>query len=373
MASRSGDAGAQKEAERRALGTRPTFPARYSPPPLRFARKTATMRNPAPGPAHPTLAVDVPKAERDNPGWIKVGVIAAVGFVVGVAWPRVIGLRLGPSAPTAASEPATSTTVAAAEVHAPAVAPAAAAPAAAAPKAALPSPPVASPSTNEAAASALAASQPQVSIHRGSLLSCRTQDGEAKKGKDCGKAAGIDGVVIPRLRKIASCAAATGQTGRLSVVVTVDFPGGRTSHEIGKSSTVGNADALGACVKSQLDGATVPPQEHARYVVAYATTLSATKGEVAEPAPKNARVEKPSAPSPEERSEPAPAALATGEASVAWEVALVREVPKTGDVVGRLPRGTRVKVGAVKEGWYAVKYGENFAKDGWIYRGAIGR
>src|SRR6476620_10017623 len=45
------------------------------------------------------LAVEVPSPERDKPAWVKVGVIAAVGFVIGIAWPRLVGVRLGPSAP----------------------------------------------------------------------------------------------------------------------------------------------------------------------------------------------------------------------------------------------------------------------------------
>ena len=71
--------------------------------------------------------------------------------------------------------------------------------------------------------------------------------------------------------------------------------------------------------------------------------------------------------------EPKAPALAAGEAAVEWEVALVRDLPKTGQVVARLPRGTKVKVGSAKEGWYSVKYGAAFANEGWLYRGAIGR
>jgi hypothetical protein len=45
--------------------------------------------------------------------------------------------------------------------------------------------------------------------------------------------------------------------------------------------------------------------------------------------------------------------------------------PRT--LVARLPRGTKVKVGTSKDGWYQVKYGDGFANEGWLYRGAIGR
>jgi hypothetical protein len=62
-----------------------------------------------------------------------------------------------------------------------------------------------------------------------------------------------------------------------------------------------------------------------------------------------------------------------GAAQVAWEVALVRDAPKSGKVVARLQRGTTVHVGAIKDGWYPVRYGEGFAADGWVYRGALGK
>lgn len=60
-------------------------------------------------------------------------------------------------------------------------------------------------------------------------------------------------------------------------------------------------------------------------------------------------------------------------AQVEWEVALVRDSPKTGKVIARLPRGSQVRVGPVKDGWYPVAYGNGYSSDGWVYRGAIGR
>ncbi len=64
---------------------------------------------------------------------------------------------------------------------------------------------------------------------------------------------------------------------------------------------------------------------------------------------------------------------ADGTALVEWEMAIVRDAPKTGKVVARLQRGTALRVGSAKDGWYPVKYGDGYASDGWVYRGAIGR
>ena len=57
-------------------------------------------------------------------------------------------------------------------------------------------------------------------------------------------------------------------------------------------------------------------------------------------------------------------------ASVTWDTALVRSEPKTGKVLMRLVRGTRVKILGRRKDWYRVKIRE---KEGWIYRGALGR
>ena len=96
----------------------------------------------------------------------------------------------------------------------------------------------------------------------------------------------------------------------------------------------------------------------------------AEKAERGEKAAKEGRDEK-------EEKTPAPDAppssSSNGETQVAWEVALVRDAPKTGAVVARLPRGAKVKPVTTKDGWYQIKFGEGFATEGWVYRGAIGR
>src|SRR5260370_30602587 len=53
--------------------------------------------------AEAPLEVQIPREGADRPAWAKVGVITALGFVLGVAWPRVAGVRVGPSLPEATS------------------------------------------------------------------------------------------------------------------------------------------------------------------------------------------------------------------------------------------------------------------------------
>lgn len=158
-------------------------------------------------------SVHMPSPAADSPSWTRVGVIAAIGFIVGVAWPRLAGVRLGPSLPDSAPSPAVAIS---------------------------------------------ASAQPQ--------------------------AAEVPSVGVP---------------------------------------PVGENPAPSASILA---------------------------------------AEAPSA---------APAGLKS--AQIEWEVGLVRDVPKTGKVVARLPRGTRLLAGPVKDGWYPVSYGNDNSSRGWLYRGAIGR
>lgn len=324
------------------------------------------------------LTVDVPSAERDSPAWVKVGVIAAVGFIIGVAWPRLVGVKLGPSAPSDTS--ASSAAAGSGSAHASRASDAPPA-SVSAKTTATPSAAASAPIASAAASAAAPPAPPQVSVQKGAVIACKTDEGDSKKGKECGAVPSLDQVVLPRLRKVAQCSGAEGQTGKLSFVANADFGSGRFSWDVGKSSTVGNLDQLTTCLKTHFQGVTLQgaAHEHPRYTVAYTALFTAPKEEAAKDAKDGggkdeANAKTPAAEAPKTDEPPkAEAQPASGEATVAWEVALVRDVPKTGQVVARLPRGSKVKLGSVKEGWYAIKYGDGFASDGWVYRGAIGR
>ena len=340
------------------------------------------------------LAVEVPASDRDKPGWVKVGVIAAVGFIVGIAWPRVMGIRLGPSAPgeSAAAAAAAASGSAAQAGRAPDAPPASVitkGPAAAT----VAAPPAATTAATPAPAATVASTgaAPSITIQKGSVLSCKTTDGETKKGKECGSVPGIDRLVQPRVRKLASCSGAEGMTGKLSLVVSADFNANKLTYDVGKSSTLTNIDAIASCLKSTFQGTTTKDtaHEHQRYTVAYSAIFSRSAGGASDDdkvaskkgdKDKSERSAKEAPDDKEEKSETPHASekaerpnLASGEAHVAWEVALVRDTPKTGGLVARLPRGSKVKVGSAKDGWFQIKFGEGYAHEGWVYRGAIGR
>jgi hypothetical protein len=200
-----------------------------------------------------------------------------------------------------------------------------------------------------------------LTVGHGFVFACLGADGEALKGSACGALPGLDSLVMPRLRRLADCPEAAAANGKLHLVVRLDFARNTLGVELGRTHGVSPAEPLLACAKTALAGTTVNgiAHEKARYSVAYSVTFgspasSAAPGATA--APRGA----------DEGS-------TDGAAQVAWEVALVRDVPKTGKVVARLQRGTAVRVGAMKDGWYPIRYGDGFASDGWVYRGALGK
>jgi hypothetical protein len=300
------------------------------------------------------LTVQVPTPGQDRPSWLGVGAVAVIGFVVGVAWPRLAGIRLGPSVPDAPAASASESEPAAPGAPSPSVAPpavpvalpsqvGAASPLAPASLASAASPPAAAPSGGL-----------HLSAARAAVISCKTASGESLKGTECGAVTGLDALVLPRLRKL-DCPDANGTSGKVHLVVRADFARGALAAELGHDRSASASAPVLACAKSALASASLDGVTHdnPRYTVGYVVTVSAPSAEPSNPSP--------------------PAQLNDGTAQVEWEVAIVRDAPKTGKVLARLQRGTQLKIGASKDGWYPVKFGDGFASDGWVYRGAIGK
>jgi hypothetical protein len=326
--------------------------------------------------AEAPLSVRVPSVTDDRPSWMKVGVIAAIGFIAGVVWPRAAGVRLGPALPESAaaspaaapsaegSPPGPSERSARAVEAEPPGGSAVAAPAAV----------VASATTSAAGAEAPASTPASVSVSvgHGAVFACKTSDGESLKGAACGAVPGLDALLLPRLRKLAECPEASAANGLLHLIVHPDFTRGTVGVELGRGQGVSSPEPLLACARADVAGANLSALTHdnVRYSVSYRVTFG-TGDAVGASAPSRVDVTpSAAAPRPSRTQEDV---ASEGTAQVVWEVALVRDAPKTGKVVARLQRGTSVRVGAVKDGWYPVKYGDGFAADGWIYRGALGR
>jgi SH3 domain-containing protein len=300
------------------------------------------------------LAVQVPSPGSDRPSWIGVGAIAAAGFLIGVVWPRLAGVRPGPSVPEAVTASSGASEAPASSVATTVSAPVVLAAPARAPVASAAVPP---------------SGGARVSVARGAVFACKTPSGDTLRSSECGSLPALDGVVLPRLRKLGDCPEAAATSGKLRLVVRADFTRGSIGVDLARDHGVAAAEPLLTCAKAALNSATLEgiAHENARYSVSYTVTFATPSA----PAPAAMPASAPEAnPPPVARAAPE---IADGTAQVEWEVAIVRDTPKTGKVVARLPRGTPLRVGTARDGWYPAKYGDGFASDGWVYRGAIGR
>ncbi len=274
--------------------------------------------------------IHVPTARDEQRSWIWVVVVATLGFAAGVAWPRLLEMRLGPTAPGSAPP------VAPAPVAAPARSAASVAPVGSASSAVVP------------AAVAMSISKPYT-------LSCRTQEGETRrKASDCGALGDVGAALESRLRKVATCPAASGVKGKLSLVLTAEFASSKVTIELGKATAIAKADELLACARDAMTGVSLTGIEHdnPRYSILYHLTFTSV-GEATENSA---------------RSKSGDSVLIT------FGKAIVRDGPKaSSNRLDSLTRGTEVKIIDQQGGWYKVRYGDAFTNEGWVYRQAIGK
>ena len=283
------------------------------------------------------LSIEMPAPGADRPPWGKVGIVAAAGFVFGILWPRLTSTRIAPNPPsdaptTANMQPAP----AAAGSSAPALSAA-------------------------GVASAMPADQ-AVAVSPGAIVHCHDAKDDAKE--DCGSLE-FDPIAVPKIKALAQCPASNGLTGKLSIGFDVDFHKKAVKVQLGKSTTLprDKAEALIRCADTAFDKVSLGevPHEHRRYTVFYVASFSTPNK--AEPVADKPTVEGPVAGTTTSESP------ANGTAAVGWDVAIVRDAPKTGTIVGRVLRGSKVKVVAHQGEWYRVQYG---SIEGWVYRGTIG-
>jgi hypothetical protein len=287
--------------------------------------------------------------ERDRPRWPVLGGVAVIALLAGILWPRACGVRFGAESPEEAASIATS----AEPTQQPE-------PSVVAPPDAGPAPIPAS--SNEAPA--LAA----VLVGKSTLMRCQDPPTAELKPSKCGEH-GLDPVLVPKLEAVSSCPAVAGVAGKLALSVDVNFKTQALKVVAGKGSSTnknGRRDdkaiepllqCIRASVKELLSSESAPKPEHARYVLAYPVTITATSA--AAPAASGS-VEKEKA--------------ASGVATVQVDTAIVRDAPSTsGQPIGRLSRGTKVTTIGTSGNWFHVKFGDNDAQEGWIFRTNIGR
>jgi hypothetical protein len=295
------------------------------------------------------LTVHRPDPSRDRPRWPLLGGVAVVALTAGMMWPRACGVKFGGEA---AEEPAAS---AAPSNEPPPVEPSVTAALDAGP------PPLADGGSEPPALA-------NVLVGKGTLMHCADPPGADLKPSKCGEHA-LDPHIVPKLETtLGNCAAVTGVAGKLALSLDLNFKTQAIKVLAGKgSATTKNGkrddkaiEPLLTCVRSSLKellaAESAPKPEHARYVLAYPVTITAQTA----PAAPAASVEKEKA--------------TTGVAVVQVDTAIVRDAASTsGQPIGRLSRGTKVSTIGTSGNWFHVKFGENDAQEGWIFRTNIGK
>jgi hypothetical protein len=296
------------------------------------------------------LTVEIPRPAEEQPAWSRVGVIALVGFGLGMAWPRITGVQIGPSVPGDARPTA--------ETAAPAAQPPGAAPAAA-------------PGGAAAAPEAASKNEQLVVVGPGSIARC--SDKKDKKVDDCGELQ-FDPIALPKLKELARCPSALGLEGKLTIGFELNFEKKEVQVVKGKKKTTlpsSTVNGILQCAAREFSSIALDeiPHKYRRYSLVYTATFH-PPGKHPEAAPTG---EGEGAGEGGEGGEAAGTttseSAASGSAMISWDTALVRKEPKTGEVVARLVRGTRVKLNGRQNDWYKI---EHRGKVGWVYRGAIG-
>ncbi len=298
------------------------------------------------------LKVEIPGATADRPPWSRVGIIGLAGFVLGIAWPRVAGVKIGPSVPADAHVARVDPSGEASAAPGPSGAPAAGSASAAAP--------TGEPSAPDPGA----ANKELVVVGPGKIVKC--WDKKDKKVEDCGTLQ-FDPIALPKLKDLAKCASAVGLEGKLAVGFEIDFQKKEVHVTRGKKTSLPGSTVNGVVQCAARDFANVAledvPHKYRHYTLAYTASFYPPGKHPAQAEDKAEGGEGTAGATTSES--PAGASSAT----VTWDTALIRKDPKDGEVVARLVRGTRVKVLARQNDWYRV---ESSGKVGWVYRGSLG-
>ena len=275
----------------------------------------------------------------------RIGIIAAVGFAIGIAWPRLAGVKLVPSVPVPAAAEASARELTGAPVET-------------------------KPPEAEALPPAPSAAAPEkppgerVLVSDVQIASCRNVHG--KRVQSCDRV-DFDRVAREHLRELSTCPGTEDGAGVLSLGFDLDFEGDKIKNiQSGKSTSLeqDNVDRLLACARENFAKVSLAgiAHEQATYTLFYRIELLA-------PAGGSAKSGKEPAGASSAGTDDSPA---SGRATVSWDVALVRSAPaRDGEVRARVLAGTRVVVTGKNGDWFRIKYDAK-GNQGWVYRTAIG-
>src|SRR5262249_23058972 len=156
-------------------------------------------------------SVEIPAPLGDRPSWGKVGIVAAGGFLLGIAWPHLTNTRIAPHPPGEGGSNATAVSASSA-VAAPATEAANVAKGGAGPSTLTSAAPV---------ASAAPSKEGRIAVGHGTILHCR-DEGQDAAAEECDPLE-FDPVAVPRIKALAQCPGTAGATGKLSIGFDVDF------------------------------------------------------------------------------------------------------------------------------------------------------
>lgn len=305
------------------------------------------------------LKVRIPGRAEDRPVLSRVGLVAVLGFAAGIAWPKLLGAKLGPDVPGGSKGPE----------------PTAAADVAPTPGGA----PSGTPGAGEEPAPVEDAKGP-TNRQRALVESVTVQGCKDKKGKktddakDCGPL-DMKRAIEAKLHDLGSCPEVIGLGGTMGLELEIDFDkksirvdGGEPKREDGGKVPSSTTRGILVCAAESLGSLELDHVAHAmpRYQLV-ANLRFLPPGQSAD-APKSADDEGKG--KGDAKGDEGGDAKGLGTATVSWEKALLRDSPKDGKVVARVPQGGRVNVLEVKDDWYLVEKG---GKKGWVYRQAIGK
>jgi hypothetical protein len=262
------------------------------------------------------LEIDLPRPAADQPAWSKVGIIGVAGFLVGILWPRVAGLKIGPSVPVDLHGTTEASVAPSGSPLSPSALPGARPPA-----------PSGAPSSEPTG------SQELVVVGPGKITRCF--DKKDRKVDDCEKLQ-FDPIALPKLKDLAKCPSAVGLEGKVALGIEVNFD----RKEVGvsrmkKGTSLPVSTVLGILQCAGKDFANVAldevPHKYRRYAMVYVTTFY-PPGKHPDDAKEGAST---GADADDAAGATTDATTVNGTATDIQDTALVRKTPKEGHNVAR--------------------------------------
>jgi len=204
-------------------------------------------------------------------------------------------------------------------------------------------------------------------VGSGKIVRC--SDKKDKKIDDCEKLQ-FDQIAVKKLKDLAKCPSAIGLSGKMTIGFELNFEKKEVQVQKAKkgSTTLPSTTVNGILQCGAREFASVAldevPHKYRRYTLSYALTFY-PPGKHPEEAEDGKANDDGSAAAGATTDE----TEASGNAVVSVDAAPLRKEPKGKEKVGRLVRGTKVKILARQNDWYKVDSGSSV---GWLYRSALG-